>query len=124
MDNIKLLYIDLFCGAGGTSTGVEHAVVNGEKCAKYRVRQPRRQRDRSFYKRKPVLIKMRRKKTLSAVRDIANIRYLASVRALNKIIKAQRRANEALCDYDFLMGLLARSSGEQKYKFAQNGYQN
>ncbi len=34
MDNIKLLYIDLFCGAGGTSTGVEHATVNGEKCAK------------------------------------------------------------------------------------------
>lgn len=34
MNNIKLLYIDLFCGAGGTSTGVEHATVNGEKCAK------------------------------------------------------------------------------------------
>lgn len=34
MDNIKLLYIDLFCGAGGTSTGVEHATVDGEKCAK------------------------------------------------------------------------------------------
>lgn len=32
--DIKLLYIDLFCGAGGTSTGVEHAKVNGEKCAK------------------------------------------------------------------------------------------
>ena len=31
---MKLLYIDLFCGAGGTSTGVEHAMVNGEKCAK------------------------------------------------------------------------------------------
>ncbi len=31
MENIKLLYIDLFCGAGGTSTGVEHAVVNGER---------------------------------------------------------------------------------------------
>lgn len=31
---IKLLYIDLFCGAGGTSTGVEHATINGEKCAK------------------------------------------------------------------------------------------
>lgn len=29
----KLLYIDLFCGAGGTSTGVEKAVCNGEKCA-------------------------------------------------------------------------------------------
>lgn len=34
MDNIKLLYIDLFCGAGGTSTGVEHATINGEHCAK------------------------------------------------------------------------------------------
>ena len=31
---IKLLYIDLFCGAGGTSTGVEAARLNGEKCAK------------------------------------------------------------------------------------------
>ena len=30
---IQLLYIDLFCGAGGTSTGVEHARVDGEKCA-------------------------------------------------------------------------------------------
>ena len=34
MNDIKLLYIDLFCGAGGTSTGVEHATVNGKKCAK------------------------------------------------------------------------------------------
>ncbi|MDR0692542.1 MAG: DNA cytosine methyltransferase [Prevotellaceae bacterium] len=34
MDNIRLLYIDLFCGAGGTSTGVENARINGEKCAK------------------------------------------------------------------------------------------
>lgn len=25
MSNINLLYIDLFCGAGGTSTGVESA---------------------------------------------------------------------------------------------------
>ena len=33
MENIKLLYIDLFCGAGGTSSGVEKAFVNGEKCA-------------------------------------------------------------------------------------------
>lgn len=32
--NIKLLYIDLFCGAGGTSTGVEMATIHGEKCAK------------------------------------------------------------------------------------------
>ena len=31
---IKLLYIDLFCGAGGTSTGVESARMGGEKCAK------------------------------------------------------------------------------------------
>lgn len=29
----KLLYIDLFCGAGGTSTGVERAKYNGNKCA-------------------------------------------------------------------------------------------
>ena len=34
MNNIKLLYIDLFCGAGGTSTGVNLARVNGEPCAK------------------------------------------------------------------------------------------
>ena len=34
MKNINLLYIDLFCGAGGTSTGVESARVNGEQCAK------------------------------------------------------------------------------------------
>jgi DNA (cytosine-5)-methyltransferase 1 len=31
---INLLYIDLFCGAGGTSTGVESARHNGRKCAK------------------------------------------------------------------------------------------
>lgn len=31
---IKLLYIDLFCGAGGTSTGVAHARYAGEQCAK------------------------------------------------------------------------------------------
>ena len=29
----QLLYIDLFCGAGGTSTGVERARLNGDKCA-------------------------------------------------------------------------------------------
>ena len=34
MDNIQLLYIDLFCGAGGTSTGVESATLDGQKCAK------------------------------------------------------------------------------------------
>lgn len=34
MDCVNLLYIDLFCGAGGTSTGVEKAAVNGSKCAK------------------------------------------------------------------------------------------
>jgi len=31
---INLLYIDLFAGAGGTSTGVESATVHGHKCAK------------------------------------------------------------------------------------------
>ena len=31
---MKLLYIDLFCGAGGTSTGVNSARYNGEQCAK------------------------------------------------------------------------------------------
>lgn len=31
---IKLLYIDLFCGAGGTSTGVENARIKDQKCAK------------------------------------------------------------------------------------------
>lgn len=31
---IKLLYIDLFCGAGGTTTGVEAARIGGKKCAK------------------------------------------------------------------------------------------
>jgi len=30
----QLLYIDLFCGAGGTSTGVARARLNGKKCAK------------------------------------------------------------------------------------------
>ncbi len=34
MNDIKLLYIDLFCGAGGTSTGVEQATFHGDKCAK------------------------------------------------------------------------------------------
>ncbi len=34
MENIRLLYIDLFCGAGGTSSGVEYARLNGRKCAK------------------------------------------------------------------------------------------
>jgi len=29
----RLLYIDLFCGAGGTSTGVEAATLGGQKCA-------------------------------------------------------------------------------------------
>lgn len=32
--NVKLLYIDLFCGAGGTSTGVENARYAGVQCAK------------------------------------------------------------------------------------------
>ena len=30
----QLLYIDLFCGAGGTSTGVEKARLDGEQCAR------------------------------------------------------------------------------------------
>ncbi len=30
---MQLLYIDLFCGAGGTSTGVETARLNKEQCA-------------------------------------------------------------------------------------------
>lgn len=31
---MQLLYIDLFCGAGGTSTGVNSAMVDGDHCAK------------------------------------------------------------------------------------------
>ena len=31
---IRFLYIDLFCGAGGTSTGVEAARLHGEQVAK------------------------------------------------------------------------------------------
>lgn len=30
---MKLLYIDLFCGAGGTSTGINSARMDGEQCA-------------------------------------------------------------------------------------------
>jgi DNA (cytosine-5)-methyltransferase 1 len=30
---MKLLYIDLFCGAGGTSTGVNNSRIDGEQCA-------------------------------------------------------------------------------------------
>ena len=33
-DNIQLIYIDLFAGAGGTTTGVEEAVIDGRKCAR------------------------------------------------------------------------------------------
>lgn len=33
-DSIRLMYVDLFCGAGGTSTGVEKATWHGEKCAR------------------------------------------------------------------------------------------
>ena len=33
MNKIELFYIDLFCGAGGTSSGVEYATVDGRKCA-------------------------------------------------------------------------------------------
>jgi DNA (cytosine-5)-methyltransferase 1 len=32
--SIQFMYVDLFCGAGGTSTGVEDALVKGKKCAK------------------------------------------------------------------------------------------
>ena len=31
---INLLYIDLFCGAGGTSSGINTACIDGEQCAK------------------------------------------------------------------------------------------
>lgn len=31
---MKLLYIDLFCGAGGTSTGIENARYEGRQCAR------------------------------------------------------------------------------------------
>lgn len=34
LHNYKLLYIDLFCGAGGTSTGVEKARLDSQQCAK------------------------------------------------------------------------------------------
>lgn len=33
-DMINLLYIDLFCGAGGTSTGINTARISEEECAK------------------------------------------------------------------------------------------
>ncbi|CAK7041297.1 MAG: hypothetical protein PEPC_01762 [Peptostreptococcus russellii] len=33
-DDIDIYYIDLFCGAGGTSTGVELATINGKRVAK------------------------------------------------------------------------------------------
>lgn len=33
MENIQLIYIDLFCGGGGTTTGVHSARINGERCA-------------------------------------------------------------------------------------------
>lgn len=32
-EDIKLLYVDLFCGAGGTTAGVESARIDGRKCA-------------------------------------------------------------------------------------------
>lgn len=34
LEKIRLLYIDLFCGAGGTTTGIEAAQLYGVKCAK------------------------------------------------------------------------------------------
>lgn len=33
-ESIQLIYVDLFCGAGGTSTGVENARHQGKQCAK------------------------------------------------------------------------------------------
>ena len=33
-EDIEIYYIDLFCGAGGTSTGVELATINGKKVAR------------------------------------------------------------------------------------------
>ena len=33
-ENILLIYVDLFCGAGGTTTGVERAELNGNKVAR------------------------------------------------------------------------------------------
>lgn len=34
LQHIELFVVDLFCGAGGLSEGVEQAMVNGKKCAK------------------------------------------------------------------------------------------
>lgn len=34
LEHIELFVIDLFCGAGGLSEGVEQAILNGKKCAK------------------------------------------------------------------------------------------
>ncbi|MFR3329735.1 MAG: DNA cytosine methyltransferase [Odoribacter splanchnicus] len=33
-ESIQMIYIDLFCGAGGTSTGIENSRYKGKKCAK------------------------------------------------------------------------------------------
>ncbi|SPY23715.1 DNA (cytosine-5-)-methyltransferase [Odoribacter splanchnicus] len=33
-ESIQLIYIDLFCGAGGTSTGVETAKLHNNPCAR------------------------------------------------------------------------------------------
>lgn len=33
-EQIDIMYVDLFCGAGGTSTGIHKARVNGKECAK------------------------------------------------------------------------------------------
>jgi len=30
---MKYLFIDLFCGAGGVTTGIEAAILDGDKCA-------------------------------------------------------------------------------------------
>ncbi len=33
MKNVTLIYVDLFCGGGGTTTGVHNARIGGEQCA-------------------------------------------------------------------------------------------
>ena len=32
-EEIEFLIIDLFCGAGGTTTGFDKAIIDGKKCA-------------------------------------------------------------------------------------------
>ena len=40
MENIKLLYIDLFCEAGGISTSVEHVRLDGTIARYFKRRLP------------------------------------------------------------------------------------